>query len=453
MNIRVTQNAMSRQYKNNMSRTLGQMNKINNKILTQRKFLRASENPVGAAKAVSIRKNLANIDTYEDNLKTATGIFNSAESSVKLVSSSTTTVTDKLLLGVNGDKDQSNRDIYAAEIENVGKEMIKEMNSQYADRRIFGGTNDSSVAFAYDDKTGDVTFNGTSINCTTVTARTTDSQTGLGYVDAKGNPIAKKYFFGGENITSDIKSGKAVFADDSSQIDAAKTTYTDDAVKDGSGNWILWNADKTVSTDITAQVTSGKIKLVDSTTKEGDKYYIGGKEITEAQANGANAQKYEGTKPILIDVGIGIEFNADGSINPATAMDISLNGAELTGSGTDSEGYSKNIIQLTFDAAKALRDGDKTKAYNMIDKIKDANSSVLVGITNLGVREQSIEFNQTKLDEDKYNLSAAQIDAEGMSEVELAAAMTEYKSVEAAYNATLQMGSKVVPTSIFDFIR
>ena len=90
---------------------------------------------------------------------------------------------------------------------------------------------------------------------------------------------------------------------------------------------------------------------------------------------------------------------------------------------------------------------------NMIDKIKDANSSVLVGITNLGVKEQAIEFNQTKLDEDKYNLSAAQIDAEGMSEVELAAAMTEYKSVEAAYNATLQMGSKVVPTSIFDFIR
>ena len=108
---------------------------------------------------------------------------------------------------------------------------------------------------------------------------------------------------------------------------------------------------------------------------------------------------------------------------------------------------------MTFDAAEALKNGETTKSLDLIDKIKNANSSVLVGITNLGVREQSIEFNQTKLDEDKYNLDAAQIDAEGMSDLDLAQAMTEYKSVEAAYNATLQMGSKVVPTSIFDFIK
>ena len=439
---------MSRQYKNNMSSTLGQMNSINNKILTQRKFLRASENPVGAAKALSIRKNLAIIDTYEDNLKTASGIFDSAEASIKLVSSSTATVTDKLLAGVNGDKTNSDKGIYATEIENVGKEMVKEMNSQYADRHIFGGTNDSSPAFAYDEKTGDVTFNGISVNCTTVTTKTIDPETGVGYVDDKGNPIPQKYFFGGNNITNEIKSGDAVIANTFAEVDATKTTYTDKAVKDTvTHHWMLG------TDDIDSAVTSGKIKVVNSITKEGDRYYAGGIEITKEQADGANAQRFEGTKPILIDIGLGIEFDANGVVDPATAMDISLNGAELTGSGTDSDGYSKNIIQLTFDAAEALKNGETTKSLDLIDKIKNANSSVLVGITNLGVREQSIEFNQTKLDEDKYNLDAAQIDAEGMSDLDLAQAMTEYKSVEAAYNATLQMGSKVVPTSIFDFIK
>ncbi len=362
MTIRVSQQAMTRQYKNNMSKTLSEQNKIYNKILTQRKFLRASENSVGAAKAISIRKHLANIETYTDNLKTASGLFNSAETSLKTISGVTSDVTTKILFGTNGDKSQDEMNIVATELENIGKDMLKELNSQYSDRRIFGGTNNSSTPFVYNESTGKISFNGTNINL-------------------------------------------------------------------------------------------DKNNIVTDTTVVPNKYYFGGKEITADQAAGPAYKLFEGTRPILIDVGIGIKYNADGTIDPSTAMDISLNGAELTGTGVDADGDSKNIVQLTFDAAKALRDGDKTKATNLVEKVKKAQSTLLIGITNLGVREQAIEYNQTRLDEEDYNLKAAQVDAEGMSQVELAAAMTEYKTVNSAYNAILQMGSEVVPTSIFDFIK
>ena len=391
MNVRVTQNAISRQYKNNMNSTLGQMNSINNKILTQRKFLRASENSVGAAKAISIRKNLANIETYSSNLDTAASIFTSAESGLKQISSRISDVTDSLISGVNGDKGQTEREIIANEIENVAKDMLKTLNADYADRKLFGGTNNSSQAFEYDSKTGKVLFNGTDIN----------SNEALKGVD--GN-----FYFGGEDVSEKVASGEI-----------------------------------TITTANTADYIE---------TQDG-KYFYKPNQITEDQANGNNSQRFEGTKSILIDIGIGIKFDDKGMIDPASALDISLNGAELTGNGVDGNGLSNNIIQLAFDAAQSLRSNDVGKSMELLDKIKSATSTLLVGITNLGVREQAIDFNKSKLDEDKFNLQAGQVKAEGMSEVDLAEAITQYKTIESAYNATLQMGAKVVPTSIFDFMK
>lgn len=331
LNVRVTQRAMTRQYIRNSNSALSQMNRLNNQILTKRKFMRASENPTGAARALTVRKGLANLKMYESNLKTAEGIFNSAESALLTVSDQTKNVTDRLIYGVNGEKGQSDRNIIAEEIERVAEGMLAQMNNDYAERRLFGGTNNSSAAFSIED--GIVKFNGVALN--------------------------------------DLDDPSA----------------------------------------------------------------------------------FPGSKPILIDVGIGIKYNPDGTVDPQTALDISLNGAELTGHGVDEDGDSKNLIQLAFDSAKALKENDMEKAYALIDKVKAAQETLLVGITNLGVREQSVEFYQTKATNDGVNLAAAQIDAEGMSEMDLAEAITNFKTVEAAYNATLQMGSKVVPASIFDFIR
>ena len=88
-----------------------------------------------------------------------------------------------------------------------------------------------------------------------------------------------------------------------------------------------------------------------------------------------------------------------------------------------------------------------------MDKINASKTTLLVNINNLGVKQKSVDFYTDKIDTDDYNLAASQISAEGMSLEEQAAAMTEYKSVNAAYNAVLQMGSEVVPTSIFDFMK
>lgn len=414
MNIRVTQNAMSRLYKNNYNRSLSKMNDISNKILTQRKFTRASENPVGAAKALSIRRAMSDNSTYKDNLETAKGIFDTAESLLtNNVSPQLITVTTKLIDGANGDKGTDEHNIIASEIESVANEILKTMNSEYAGRKLYGGTNNSTVPFTYDKTKNVVSYNGVPVN-----SSLKSTTVGLGTYTA-------------------IPSASLP------TLSADTNVY----ISDGMGGYVLANAAQRA--DVIAGTTPGFTE--DTATN----YTFNGATIdpTKVDVTQANAKFFPGSNPILIDVGLGIKYNADGTVDESTAMDISMSGVEIIGSGTDKDGDSQNIIQLCFDSAKALREGDTTRALELMDKISASKTTLLVNINNLGVKQKSVDFYTDKIDTDDYNLAASQISAEGMSLEEQAAAMTEQKSMEAAYNAVLQMGSKVVPTSIFDFIR
>ena len=414
MNIRVTQNAMSRLYKNNYNRSLSQMNDISNKVLSQRKFTRASENPVGAAKALSIRRAMSDNETYKDNLETAKGIFDTAESLLtNNISPQLVTVTTKLNDGANGDKGTDEHNIIATEIESVANEILKTMNSEYAGRKLYGGTNNSSVPFAYDKATNVVSYNGVPVN-----SKLETTVTGLG-------------------------TYTAIPAADLATLSIETDVYIDD----GLGGYVL--ADATQRADVIAGTTPGYTEDTNTT------YTFNGAAVdpTLVDITQANAKFFPGSNPILIDVGLGIKYNADGTVDESTAMDISMSGADIVGNGTDKDGDSQNIIQLCFDSAKALRDGDTIKALELMDKINASKTTLLVNINNLGVKQKSVDFYTDKIDTDDYNLAASQISAEGMSLEEQAAAMTEYKSVNAAYNAVLQMGSEVVPTSIFDFMK
>lgn len=367
---RVPQQMMTRRFQNNMNQALKQMSDINQKILTGRKFMRGSEDPVRAAKALVIRRSLSNIEMYNENLKDAQGLFETASALiVSNISPRMATISDKLLAATNGSMGQTERDIIAEEIESVGRDLLKDMNADFAGRKIYGGSNNSVPPFTYDGGTGKVSYNGVPVD-TQVEANLTDPD----------NPV---YTFNGE--------------------------------------------------------------IVNLTEKQ---------EVAFKAGTLDNSGFFPGSKPAYADIGIGIQYDANGAVDPTTAFDMAINGAKITGSGVSSKtGYANNAIQLAFDAAKALRAGDLATASDLVVSVKDSQTTIVIGVTNLGVKTSTIEYNQLRMGQDEITYATAQVNAEGLTLEEQAELMTQYKSVEAAYNATLQMGSKVVPTSVFDFIR
>ncbi|MDE7361691.1 MAG: hypothetical protein K2N38_07140 [Oscillospiraceae bacterium] len=112
--------------------------------------------------------------------------------------------------------------------------------------------------------------------------------------------------------------------------------------------------------------------------------------------------------------------------------------------------YSNNYIQLTLDAARALRNGDIAYANGCIDRIVTANENLLVEIADLGCNEEFISFNLDRITTREENLLDRQNDLEG---ADVKKEITLWKTYEAMYNACLQMSSSVVPNSIFNYIK
>lgn len=396
--MRITQNGMKRQYLRNSNSALERMNSINNRILTERKFMRASDDSTAAANAMIIRKSLSNLDMYEDNLKKVQALYNSAESHLSTLTSTVSKTITQVIYGINGDKSQTERNIIAGELEQFAEQMRTELNEVYADRRIFGGTNNNDVSFTFDTATRQVSYNGVPVS-----AEIIEKDDGSG---------GKTYSFGfKDGVVSPI-----TYDDDENAVTPTPTLPAD------------------VSATLTAeQITDyeeGRLKSYDL---------------------------YPGSQPIYVDVGIGIKYDFDdpndlttAKVNPDTAMNITLNGVDMTGCGTDQDGDSLNVIQLAYDAAEAMRNGDVKTCNRLIDKLHSAEEQVLISITEFGAKSESINFHLTKIDNDRYNLQVQQKDIEA---ADLTKEITDFKSAQAAYNATLQMGSSVIPNSIFDFIR
>lgn len=396
--MRITQNGMKRQYLRNSNSALERMNSINNRILTERKFMRASDDSTAAANAMIIRKSLSNLDMYEDNLKKVQALYNSAESHLSTLTSTVSKTITQVIYGINGDKSQTERNIIAGELEQFAEQMRTELNEVYADRRIFGGTNNNDVSFTFDTATRQVSYNGVPVS-----AEIIEKDDGSG---------GKTYSFG-------FKDGVV-----------SPITYDDDENAVTPTPKLPADVSATLTAEQITDYEEGRLKSYDL---------------------------YPGSQPIYVDVGIGIKYDFDdpndlttAKVNPDTAMNITLNGVDMTGCGTDQDGDSLNVIQLAYDAAEAMKNGDVKTCNRLIDKLHSAEEQVLISITEFGAKSESINFHLTKIDNDRYNLQVQQKDIEA---ADLTKEITDFKSAQAAYNATLQMGSSVIPNSIFDFIR
>lgn len=164
-----------------------------------------------------------------------------------------------------------------------------------------------------------------------------------------------------------------------------------------------------------------------------------------------NSLIFPGSDPIYVDIGIGIKYDKDNDykVDPQTALDTAFNGASIMGCGLDEDGYSKNLVQLVLDSARALRNGDQSTTNAIIDKANTANNNILIEIANLGSKQNSIEFYESRNEDSRYNLRERQNLVEG---TDMETEISYFESLRAAYEASLKVGTQVIPNTIFNYI-
>lgn len=308
--MRVTNNITTRQYLSNNNMLLTRRLQSENRISTQRRFNRVSEDTINGSKAMVIRRQLRDLDIYNDNLGSAKAIFNAAETNLTSIAHDNyISVEERLVSASNGTWSQEELDIFATELDEIADEMVKTLNSDFSERQLFGGTSNQKAPFLIErvkitDENGSVVFPPDYYKYYNEDGSMKD--------DIKLSDIPRTVTYNGIPLDFDVTSDMIL---------------PDGTVSKAAGSYTVTVFDE---------------KTKDWKDNDDDNRIITAEDVERAQSEKDNSVLYPGSKPIYVDIGLGIKYNDDLTVDPQTALDVAINGAKTTGSGIDISGVPIN---------------------------------------------------------------------------------------------------------------
>jgi flagellin-like hook-associated protein FlgL len=407
-------------------------NRAENQLYSGRQFNRASENPVQAARALRVRKALYDIEVQQNNLRRAEMIYSNAESSMMKVSAIMQSVYESLIHGAHGSLNRDDAGIVADTIDQYANEMVQLMNIVVADRRIFGGLNNSQLAFRIDQGPGGnntVTYHGVPTtrfqdpNAFPFSGTSyTDIGIGLnladnGRVDAQS---AIPVTFNGMEILGCGLSSKVQTIDLDNMV--AGTIYSIDVVIGSDRRSVQFTAG--ADRDATAANINSALFT-----------RLGHGGITIGAESGLVISHIAGNPNITVE-------NTPHRVGQPIRPEVIIHTAPT--------GFSGNAIQLVLDSAQALKADDRELAARYADAIFALQTNISLTLAKIGNMQEFIEFNLDRTTNNRMSLLEQQHDFEASKPEEQ---ITKIKVFEAMFSAQLQMGAQIVPMSIFNFIR
>ena len=425
--MRIATNRATNNYLKRLEYNYSQKYKSESKISSFRQFDYASECPAQAASAMRVRKAIANLNNYQYNLTTAKSIYETAESSVMAISELIQSTYEKCIEAANGTHTQDQMEILANEIDTFADEMARLMNLTVADRRIFGGTENTQKAFAIEGPVGGkyVTYNGVPVNqyndpSMYPYSNPAYADVGLGMMLNENGVVdeqsALKVTFNGMEIL-----GCGI---------AATTGYVDlNSIEDG---------------------TTYRFELAIGENKFEIEFdgVAGGAEANRKAINAAIDKELEanGIKAGNIFVAEYGTFINNLNADQISVRSIGDNELKMENQGS---GYSNNVIQNILDAAQCIRGGDGTAIARFADQVYSLQTTVSLALADFSHASQFIEFNQNRITNNLESLTERQNDLES---TDLKAESTTRTLLDSIFSASLQMTTRAVPQSVFDFI-
>ncbi len=179
-----------------------------------------------------------------------------------------------------------------------------------------------------------------------------------------------------------------------------------------------------------------------------------GMAMVEDPANPGSYIPVEENGAVYLDVELGLTMYDDhtgvgSSVNSASAIQLSNTGTEMFGFGVDADGNAVNIIQFVGDVAEALNTDNVDQLREYIDVSKEIHSELTMAIADIGVRTNFLDMTTDRYEEDIDSLKEAQNDLEA---ADLEDESINYQIYQRAWSVSLQLGSQLLPTSIFDFM-
>lgn len=443
--MRITNSMISRQYVSNLNTTLSNLNDSITKATTNRAFQKASEDPYSAAKAYRLRRELQSNQDSQDAISDVKSQLSTAESSMQAIYSRIGDAsTGDCIQAITGTTSAADRTTIATKLRTVQQDILSSLNTQFSNKYIFGGTQTDETPFTLDGN-GNLLFRGVDVNTGDIAAGTTTTLNGSTIQYGKNTGTA----FNGYTIK--VAAG-AAGSTDTVTASGTEITVTMDLTSNKTNKDLL-SALKNATgltdaggnaLDLSGATMTGKLDmpLTDGLVSAAA-YDNVGEEGLKALANETS----------YVDIGIGLNFKADGTIDSSTAFNTAIPGLSFMGYGAeDGSGISNNLYTLMGQIADQLT--SDSYSYESIQPYLNAfskQSDGLMGqITKLGTQSNYLDSKLTNL----QSMSTSITEKDDKVEyVDTAQAYIDYTQQSSAYSAALQMGTHILLPTFLDFMK
>lgn len=176
-------------------------------------------------------------------------------------------------------------------------------------------------------------------------------------------------------------------------------------------------------------------------------YYNGVKVMDIEKGNPDYAYLFDDAA--YVDVGLGFQMLPapdSQNVTPNSAFKNTLVGLDFIGTGKE------NIYNVINEMITSLESGfsfDAAEGGKLLNRFKDAADNVGVQLTKLGADSSYLDFTVSRIESENDKLIEQQSHLEFVDPAE---AIMDFKMQEYIYNTALQMGSRLLQPSLFNFI-
>ncbi len=153
--------------------------------------------------------------------------------------------------------------------------------------------------------------------------------------------------------------------------------------------------------------------------------------------------------PLFIDIGLGVRVDGT-EFNSVSGFEASFSGLQILGFGENENGLSNNIINLLTDIEDALINYNPEKFRELQVQLTDRVDIFRTNITDMGAKTNFLDTMETRLQNQVDNYKFRIDELVGINDAEEA---TNQSMNDYILKAVIQMGSQILPVSLWDYLR
>lgn len=402
--MRVTQSMMNENLMRNLNRNLRRLADKNDMMSSTKKIRRPSDDPVGAAMALRLRRQISAIEQYKSNAEDALTWMKNTETALGNTGEIMHRLRDLTIQAANGTMTLEDREKVLHEVQELKEQIFQEANSTSVDRYLFSGYNTDKPPFVK-DADGKIIPNP---DMTKLNSAIGENDIGL-----------KAHHIEINGLDNKVEPGKYVI-----EI----------------SNYDGITADVTIKLDDGTPIVSENININENQVIKG----AAGSEWEEWEFN-FNLEDSEleldgKTFPISISMELtpgSMEYN----LGKSESIPVNLIGPDVFA----------DIFKTVEDLEKALENDDQEAlSGDLIEGIKDDTNTILMYRSQIGARTNRLEATVNRLDANYVDYRDLLSNTE---DVDMARIITELKMEESIYRAALATGARIIQPNLMDFMR